>query len=215
MPSKSARRKSLRCTGDCRVANVTEALIEQLQARFVLGRRGATGCTGTTKPGSEVIASRRAHNRGAALECAPAPDSSRPKIIAEMGYATVNRGDSAASSFGATELGSERVSPHREGPNLNKRSAGFVATQVSGLSGSSSRLRCFGRRRWHCRRRDRRCLILCACIGLHPVQIDRKYSKPIPSAARGEVRTCGQYRLSYFACHFLRGLATVFILFIL
>ena len=34
-------------------------------------------------------------------------------------------------SFVATKLGSERVSPHR-GANLNKRSAGFVATQ--GLS---------------------------------------------------------------------------------
>ena len=30
---------------------------------------------------------------------------------------------------------------------------------------------------------------------LHPVQIDRKYSDPF-RAPRGEVRTCGQYRLS-------------------
>jgi len=35
----------------CRVANVTEALLEQLRARFVLGRRGATGCAGADETG--------------------------------------------------------------------------------------------------------------------------------------------------------------------
>jgi hypothetical protein len=46
-------------------------------------------------------------------------------------YPTGRRGDSAAVSLGRRNWDQERVSPHR-GANINKRSAGFVATQ--GLS---------------------------------------------------------------------------------
>jgi hypothetical protein len=58
-------------------------------------------------------------------------DFIRDDAVTTSGRSHGRRGDAAAISFGATKLGSERVSPHR-GANLNKRSAGSVATQ--GLS---------------------------------------------------------------------------------
>src|ERR1700678_4040539 len=61
MRSRYATTKS--ATPDCRVADVTEALIEQLRVRFVLERMAVVATRRPSRPGQAAAAITQRHNR--------------------------------------------------------------------------------------------------------------------------------------------------------
>jgi hypothetical protein len=120
--SRYASTKS--ATPDCRVANVTEALIEQLRARFVLERMAVEATRRPSRPGQAAAAINRAPQPSDSPNARATRSQTRPRA-APLGAGLCITGLRRRDETG---IGGHRVSLCTPSPDVCA-SAGFVATQ--------------------------------------------------------------------------------------